>query len=91
MAVSQIYKEDGMNAKVENIINVGESIPYEYYYQRIDLKWIVKYEGKFYHVPDKDSPPIEISENKAREILSSYPESWATAVSLGWWSEGLDK
>jgi hypothetical protein len=76
-----------MNVKTEHILNTGESIAYEYMYKKIDLKWIVRHNGKFYHIEDKDSPPIEISEERAKEILSSYPDVWVDAIRLGWWNK----
>jgi len=87
------------NTKSRFLLEKGERVFYNWYNYPNGARWIVKYRDKFYKIIHDGTgnqffhshAPLEITKERAKEILSNYSEAWKKAQSFGWWNETLDE
>jgi hypothetical protein len=93
------YEKTIRNAKSAFLLKRGEVVWYDYYDFPNGSRWIVKYKNNFYKIVHDGTgnqffhshAPMQISKERAQEILSNYPDAWEEAREYGWWDETLDE
>jgi len=92
------YAESIRDVRSKFLLKKGEAIWYHWYDYPNGARWIVKYKGRYYLIIHDGTgnqfycshAPTEISEERAKRILSDYPDAWEEAQELWGW-EDLDE
>jgi hypothetical protein len=93
------YRHTIRNEKSAFLLGEGERIFYDWYDFPNGARWIVRYKNRYFKIVHDGTgnqffhshAPVEITEERAKEILSDYPKAWEEARQKGWWTETLEE